>query len=183
MSFNIEDDQRFIGAQEKIAGLEKQLGDFNDKLSTTTERQRQVDGGLAALHVRVLLGEATERDVTRLEAERATIVKEVATLRTGIVETRERLQAMREASALIQSELRRDARRRAMFAYRDAVKRLTPLLKEASAVNEELVRLFDHVNLPGLPGPWQGLRNIREGSQYFHWCKDAEKFDWSEYGA
>ena len=70
-----------------------------------------------------------------------------------------------------------------MVAYRDAVTRLAPLLKEASAINEELVSAFDYVNLPGLPAPWQGLRNIREGSEYYFWFKQAERFDWSEYGA
>ncbi len=183
MSFRIEDDERFIGAQEKIDVLEKKLGDFSNKLDGAAARQRQVQSSLEALNIKVLLGEATERDLERLVAERTTIDKEMATLRAGVVETRDRLKDTREASEAIQSALRRDARCRAMVAYRDAVTRMAPLLQEASTINEELVLIFDHVNLPGLPGPWQGLRNIREGSEYFHWCKQAEKFDWSEYGA
>ena len=178
-----EEDPKFKEAVSRITALEKSLKASNRKLDDAANRQRQVQSAMTAVNIDILLGKATEADADRLKAERENIDGEMTKLRASILETQERLRGTKAALAQLEAELRRAARQRSMVAYRDAVERLTPLLKEASMINEEMWGHFDQVNLPGLPGPWSDLRNIRDLGRLHRWLEEARTFDWAEYGA
>lgn len=186
--FQFDNDLKFIELQKKVAALVDEESRLSARLIDATNRQRQMQAKIDAINIKILLGQATERDAQLARAERDHADEEMVTLRAALMEVKERARGAHDAQTKLESTLRVECRQRAMVAYRAKVEKLAPLLMEARQISNEMGELFQFVNVPGIPGPVDALRatdrDIATGNGSLGaWFRDRDRFEWANFGA
>lgn len=177
-----QDDERLKAIDQQLEQIGSQRRSNAESRLAANARKRQADALVDDLLVKVILGEASDKDVSAAKRARADAAQEEEARAKADSELETRKRALVVAREAAERSARMAARSRGLAAYKAVSEELAPILVKASALSHELQRLLEEspINLPGLPGSWPELRRFGHDDQLERWLREVKSFDWNQ---